>query len=88
MWWQQVSSRNLNGPLTCLMPYNRKQNELSVSLNETFPSFQLSMFYWLYRHGQLQYLLSVIYIWLGFICFLCVFLVVRSHSGVVRVSCH
>ena len=27
--------------LSCLMPYNRKQNVLSVSLNKTFPSLFL-----------------------------------------------
>ena len=35
MWRQRVSSSYLNGPL----PYNCKQNVLSVSLNKTFPSF-------------------------------------------------
>ena len=32
-------SHYLSGPLPCLMPYNRKENVLSASLNKIFPSF-------------------------------------------------
>ena len=35
----QIFQRNCLSQVNYLMPYNRKRNVLSVSLNKTFPSF-------------------------------------------------
>ena len=62
MWHQRVSTLSLSewSFTICLMPYNRKYNVLSVSLNKTFPTFVCCLFLLNQIKAEISPVLSVL----------------------------